>query len=158
VTTYGQAPLAPMAAAEPPGHASVHVEPPPQLTEQLPVHVMWQVAPPEQSTLALLPTVIVHIDCPVHLRLHDSPHWPVQSLPLLQSREQLLSQVPAPRSHAWLAGQLQDAPLQVGGLPLLLLLQAAIVAEVRRNNRARVRMTSSYDRRIAERECDLRTP
>jgi len=35
---------------------------------------MWQVAPPEQSTLALAPTVIAQVDEPVHLRLHEAPH------------------------------------------------------------------------------------
>jgi len=67
----------------------VQVEPPPQLTEHEPVHVMWQVAPPEQSTLALVPTVIVHIDVPVHLRLHESPHEPLQSFEFAQSSVQL---------------------------------------------------------------------
>ena len=56
---------------------------------------MWHVAPPEQSTLALLPTVMSHVDVPVHLRLHDSPHSPVQSFMFAQSSEQLLEHVPA---------------------------------------------------------------
>ena len=53
------------------------------------MHVMWHVAPPEQSTLALAPTVIVHADVPVHLRLHESPHVPLQSFEFAQSSVQL---------------------------------------------------------------------
>ena len=80
---------------------------------------MSQVAPPEQSTLALAPTVISHVDEPVHLRLHDSPHEPAQSLLFAQSSEQLLPQVAAEISHAAPDGQLHVDPLQVGGVPLL---------------------------------------
>ena len=102
-----------------PGHASVQVEPPPQFTEQLPVHVMWQVAPPEQSTLALLPTVIVHIEVPVHLRLHESPHDPLQSFEFAQSSVQLCPHELDEIVHVSPDGQAHDAPLQVGGVPLL---------------------------------------
>ncbi len=97
----------------------MHVEPPPQFTEQLPVHVMWQVAPPEQSTLALAPTVIVHIDVPVHLRLHESPHEPLQSLELAQLSVQLWPHELAEIEHVSPEGQEHDAPLHVGGVPLL---------------------------------------
>jgi hypothetical protein len=71
--------LAPTDIGARPGQVSSHVEPPEQFSEQLPVHVMWHVAPPEQSTLALSPTVISHDDVPVHFRLHDLPHDPLQS-------------------------------------------------------------------------------
>ena len=71
--------------------------------------------------LPLLPTVIAQVDIPVHLRLHDEPHSPVQSLVFAQSSEQLLSQVPAAMSQDCPAGQLHDAPLHFGGVPLLLL-------------------------------------
>ncbi len=104
---------------EPPGHASSHVEPPPQLTEQLPVHVMWQVAPPEQSTLALGPTVIVHEEVPVHLRLHDEPQAPVQSFMFAQSSVQLAPHVPSEIEHDWPEGHVHDAPVHFGALPLL---------------------------------------
>ncbi len=95
-----------------------------QLIEQLPTHLMWHVAPPEQSILPLLPTVIAQVDMPVHLRLHDEPHCPVQALVFAQSSEQLLSQVPAAMSQDCPAGQLHEEPLHVGGVPLSLL-QAA---------------------------------
>lgn len=104
-----------------PGHCRSQVEPPPQSTEQLPVHVMWQVAPPEQSTLALGPTVIVHDEVPVHLRLHELPHSPMQSFMFEQSSEQLFSQTPEPMSHADPAGQVQVEPLHLGGAAVLLL-------------------------------------
>ena len=100
LSAHGQAPDAPIDFGELSlGHWRSQVDPPPQLSEQLPTHLMWQVAPPEQSTLALLPTVIAQVDDPVHLRLHDSPHWPVQSFVFAQSSEQLLSHVPAAMSH-----------------------------------------------------------
>jgi hypothetical protein len=82
-----------------PGHCRSQVEPPLQLSEQLPTHVMWQVAPPEQSTLALVPTVMSQVDVPVHLRLHEAPHSPVQAFMFAQSSEQLESHVPAAMSH-----------------------------------------------------------
>lgn len=99
---------------------------------------MWHVAPPEQSTLALGPTVIVHAEVPVHLRLHELPHSPMQSFMFEQSSEQLFSHVPEPISHAEPAGQVQVEPLHLGGTPLLLLLPHA-AAETRRtaNNEAR---------------------
>jgi len=121
-----------------PGHARSQVEPPEQFTEQLPVHVMWQVAPPEQSTLALVPTVIVQSDWPVHLRLHDSPHWPLHTLLFAQSSEQLLSQVPAGTSQVSPAGQLHDAPEQVGGVPLLLLHAATAAPRIKPSRRIRI--------------------
>ena len=101
-----------------PGHVRLHVEPPEQFSEQLPVHVMLHVAPPEQSTLALAPTVMSHVDEPVHLRLHDSPQEPAQSLLFAQSSEQLLPHVAAEISQAAPDGQLQVEPLQVGGVPV----------------------------------------
>jgi len=77
----------------------VHVEPPEQFNEQLPSQVMWQVAPPEQSTLALGPTVIEHVDVPVHLRLHDELHEPLQSFMFEQSSEQLAPHDELEMSH-----------------------------------------------------------
>ncbi len=97
----------------------MHVDPPPQSTEQLPVHVIWQVAPPEQSTLPLGPTVIVHDDVPLHLRLHDGPHSPVHSFMLAQSSEQLFSHVPAAIVHDSPDGQVQVEPEHFGAVPLL---------------------------------------
>jgi hypothetical protein len=136
---HWQLPLAPIAIAAAPGHASVQVEPPPQLTEHVPVQVMWQVDPPEQSTLALWPTVMSHVECPVHLRLHDWPHAPAQSLPLPQSSEQLLPQLPVVTSQVWLAGQLHDAPLQVGGLPPLLPHEVKVANSAKVMRKARLR-------------------
>ena len=49
-----------------------------QLTEQEPVHVMWQVELPLQDTLPLAPTVAVHVELPVQSTLHESRHEPVQ--------------------------------------------------------------------------------
>ena len=80
---------------------------------------MLQVAPPEQSTLPLAPTVMSQVDDPVHLRLHDSPHAPEQSLLLAQLSEQLLPHVAVVMSQAAPDGQAQLAPLQVGGVPVL---------------------------------------
>lgn len=97
----------------------MHVDPPPQFTEQVPVHVMWHVAPPEQSTLALLPTVIVHIDVPVHFRLHESPHEPLQSFEFAQSSVQLAPHELAEIEHVSPEGHEHDAPLHVGGVPLV---------------------------------------
>lgn len=45
-----------------PPHAIVQVEPPPQLTEQEPVHLTSQVEPFPQDTLPLLPTVMTHFE------------------------------------------------------------------------------------------------
>ncbi len=78
---------------------------------------MWQVAPPEQSTLALLPTVIVHAEVPVHLRLHESPHAPVQSLEFAQSSVQLWPHVLSEIAQVCPDGQLQLEPVHFGGLP-----------------------------------------
>lgn len=80
---------------------------------------MWHVAPPEQSTLALAPTVIVHVEVPVHLRLHESPHAPLQSLLFAQSSEQLCPQELAEIEHVSPDGHEQVEPLHVGGVPSL---------------------------------------
>jgi hypothetical protein len=93
---------------------SVQVEPPLQLSEQLPVHAMWHVAPPEQSTLPLGPTVMSQTDWPVHWRLHDDPHSPVQSFVFEQFSEQLVSHVPL-IVHDCPDGQEHVEPLHVGG-------------------------------------------
>ncbi len=71
----------------------MHVEPPPQSTEQVPAHVMWQVAPPEQSTLALGPTSMLQVELPVHLRLHELPQVPEHSFMLAQFSVQLAPHV-----------------------------------------------------------------
>jgi len=49
-----------------------------QLTEHEPVQVMWQVALPLQDTLPLAPTVVVQVEFPVQLKLHESRHTPEQ--------------------------------------------------------------------------------
>jgi hypothetical protein len=116
---YGQLPVVPIDIAAPPGHANVHVEPPEQFSEQLPSHVMWQVAPLEQSTLALAPTVIVHIEDPVHLRLHDAPHEPLQSFMFEQSSEQLVPHDELEMSQLCPDGHAHVVPVHFGGLPLL---------------------------------------
>ena len=51
-----------------------------QLTEHEPVQVMWQVALPLQDTLPLAPTVVVQVEFPVQLRLHESTHAPEQTV------------------------------------------------------------------------------
>jgi len=53
---------------------------PEQLSEQLPVQVMWQVAPPMQLTLLLVPTVRVQVDPFVQFGLQEVPQLPVQVL------------------------------------------------------------------------------
>ena len=54
------------------------------------MHVILHVAPPEQSTLLLGPTAMLHADAePVHFKLHDSPHDPLQSFVFPQSSVQL---------------------------------------------------------------------
>ena len=55
-----------MVMAAPPAHVSVHVAPPLQLSEHWLVHAMSHFAPPPQLTLALEPTVMSHVDDPVH--------------------------------------------------------------------------------------------
>jgi len=51
-----------------------------QLTEQDPVHTMWQVAPPVHETLPLGPTVRLHVEKPAQLALQDWPQLPAQEL------------------------------------------------------------------------------
>jgi hypothetical protein len=77
------------------------------------------VAPPEQSTLAFAPTVIVHIDVPVHFRLQESPHVPEQSFMFEQSSEQLLPHVVSETEHACPDGQVHVDPLHLTELALL---------------------------------------
>lgn len=96
------------------------VEPPEQLTEQVPVQVTLQVAEFEHDTLPLLPTVMVHSDlsqltlspaASVHLppslqsALHEPVHEPVQTFPLGQ-----LNEHPPPDGLQPLPVQLQFAP------------------------------------------------
>jgi len=63
----------------------------------------------------------VHIELPVHLRLHESPHEPLQSFEFAQSSVQLWPHELAEIEHVSPDGQAHDAPLQVGGVPLELL-------------------------------------
>lgn len=83
------------------------------------MHVMWQVAPPEQSTLALAPTVIAQVDEPVHLRLHESPHEPLQSFELAQSSVQLWPHESAEIEQVSPEGHAHVEPLHDGGVPSL---------------------------------------
>ncbi len=86
---YGQLPPVGIAAGEPwPGHTRSHV-PPVQLTEQLPVHVTWQVAF-VQLTLLLGPTVSSHVVPSVQLALQEVPQVPPQLWPVAHWSEQLL--------------------------------------------------------------------
>lgn len=62
------------------GHRRSQVAAEPQLTEQVPVQVTWQVAPAAQETLPLAPTVTLQVDSPAQLTLHDWPQVPVHSL------------------------------------------------------------------------------
>jgi hypothetical protein len=89
-----------------------------QLTEQEPVHVMWQVELPLHETLALFPTVAVQVELPVQSTLHESRHCPEQSVWFEQASVQLPASPPQvfvvnvqliPELHE------QDAPAQVAG-------------------------------------------
>ena len=59
----------------------------------------------------------MHIDEPVHLRLHESPHVPLQSFEFAQSSEQLCPHVLSEIVHAWPDGHAQVAPVHFGGVP-----------------------------------------
>lgn len=61
----------------------------------------------------------MHIEVPVHLRLHDEPHEPAQSFMFAQSSVQLVPQVPSPIVHDCPDGQVHDEPVHLGGLPSL---------------------------------------
>lgn len=69
--------------------------------------------------LALGPTVIVHVEEPVHLRLHDEPHEPAQAFMFAQSSVQLLPQVASPIVHDCPDGHVHDEPVHLGGLSLV---------------------------------------
>jgi hypothetical protein len=88
----------------------VHVAPPLQLTEHCDLQMMWHVEPPEQSTLPLWSTVMSHVDVPVHLRLHDDPHSPVQTVVFSQSSVQLAPQLPVVMSHVVFDGHVHVEP------------------------------------------------
>lgn len=75
-------------------------------------------APPEQSTLALGPTVIEQVDDPLHFRLHESPHVPLHSFMFAQSSEQLAPHVELEMSHDCPDGHVHDAPEHFGGFVL----------------------------------------
>jgi hypothetical protein len=51
-----------------------------QLTEQDPVHTIWQVAPPVHVTLPLGPTVRLQVEKAAQLALQDCPQLPEQEL------------------------------------------------------------------------------
>jgi hypothetical protein len=61
----------------------------------------------------------VHIDEPVHLRLHDEPHEPEHSFMFAQSSEQLFPQLSFEIVHDWPDGHAHVAPVHFGGVPLL---------------------------------------
>jgi hypothetical protein len=83
---------------------------------------MWQVEPPLQVTLALLPTSRLHVAPPVQSALHDSPHVPAQVVWSAHFSVQLCpSQALPVRSQVVPAGHEQLVPLQVGGSPMELL-------------------------------------
>lgn len=87
-----------------------------QLTEQLPLQVIWQVAPSEQVTLLLSPTVSSQVEPPPQSTLHDAPQVPVHSLSAEQSRLQLACSQSLPcRPQASPAGHAQLVPLHSGG-------------------------------------------
>jgi hypothetical protein len=65
-----------------------------QLTEQEPVHVMWQVELPAHETLPLAPKVAVQVELPVQLKLHDSEHEPTQLVWFAHESEQLPTPAP----------------------------------------------------------------
>jgi len=88
-----------------------------QLTEHEPVHVMWQVELPPHEALPLAPRVVVQVELPVQLRLHDSPQEPTQLVWLEHEIEQLPAeppQVSAAKEQLDPELQVQLAPLQVG--------------------------------------------
>jgi hypothetical protein len=61
----------------------------------------------------------VHIEEPVHLRLHDEPHEPEQSFMFAQSSVQLLPHVAPPIVHDCPDGHVHDEPVHLGGLSLV---------------------------------------
>ena len=112
-----------------PGQVRVQVEPPLQLTEQVPVQVMLQVDPPLQLTLALGPTVTLQLELPLQASEQDAPQLPLPSLPLVQVALQLPPlQPPWDRSQAVPAVQVQLDPVQVGGCAEL---QCTVVSSAR---------------------------
>jgi hypothetical protein len=96
----------------------VQVELPPQVTEHESVQVIAQSAPSLQVTLALLPTVAVHLDAEQSM-LHDSPHDPEQLVEPLHDKEQLppLHAV-CENVHVCPLAQEQVAPVQLTGVPV----------------------------------------
>ena len=115
-----------------------------QLTEQEPVHVMWQVELPLHETLALFPTVAVHAEFPVQSTLHESRHAPAQVVWFEHEREQLPASPPQLFAvNAQLPPELQehDAPPQVGGGLEPELAQSSVAAMIKRTRiRGRIAM------------------
>jgi hypothetical protein len=110
--------------AEPPAHVSMQVEPE-QVTEQLPVQVTLQVAPPLQVMLPLLPSVTSQV-ASSHWRLALSPTVKLQIEPPAQWALHDAPQEPSQwlfwghwRSALWVLLHMQDAPaLQVHDEPV----------------------------------------
>lgn len=76
-----------------PGQVRSHAELP-QVTEQSPRQVTWQVDPPVQATRPLAPMVTVHSESPSQLAFPFNPKVKVHLLPPLHSLLQSPSQVP----------------------------------------------------------------
>lgn len=113
-----------------PEHLRVQVESVPQVTEQSAVHVTLQVAPSVHDTLPLLPTVVLQLEPPLQVMLHDSPQVPLHWLLSLHSSEQLPPLQPdCENVHDAPAAQLHVVPVQVTGCvpPSSLLLQPTAI-------------------------------
>jgi hypothetical protein len=87
----------------------------PQLTLQLPVHVMWQSLLLPHDTLPLAPSVASHVVLSAQEMLHESPQLPRHVLPAAHAREQLPVQVELEKLHICPPAQVQlpPPPLQV---------------------------------------------
>ena len=85
-------------------------------SEHEPVQRMLHVAPSEQLTLPLAPTVMSHVEPPEHSMLHDMPHVPLHWLSSVQPSVQLLPAQPEPSmSQAVPASHVHELPVHVGG-------------------------------------------
>lgn len=112
-----------------------------QLTEQEPVQVIWQVELPLHETLPLGPTVVVQVELPVQLKLHESRHSPLHAVWFSHEREQLPASPPqVPALKAQLVPELHEqlAPLHVGGGAELDPPQAPTRATTRMASRVRI--------------------
>jgi hypothetical protein len=94
----------------------MHVAPEAHENEHEPVQRTVQVEPAPHDTLLLAPTVTSQSDSPEQSMLHESPHVPVQVLPIVHASVQLSPLQPeSPISHDELAGHVHDEPMQSGG-------------------------------------------